>query len=230
MKRHLTKLEESTNYLSDRTGSNITIIMCSDFANFLNELVDRNLPLPSFINATILKQMNYLKNDFYFSEISNECHRLKSATLLNKIKSIISDEIYFNNNTKKAYFFSTHQSIIGSLLRTLNYSTVKPVKYAATVIIELHGSRSEDVLNFVKFFYVDVFDSFKIIDISPFYCDFSPQCDWQQFLDKIHHLNSIFANQPSHHAQTFEKTLITKPIISAMFNFLLFTPKLRNKR
>ncbi|RWS22182.1 lysosomal acid phosphatase-like protein 3 [Leptotrombidium deliense] len=143
-----------------------------------------NLPIPVWINETILKQFDDIANHYYAFFCTTELQqRLSAGMFLNEIiKQMNAIQKHRKFQTVKIY--STHDFLIIELLSALGVINPKPPPFGSTIMFEFWSDNNE-TKNFVRLYYLN--DTYSenphLLNIKS--CDGDEFCSFEKFSDQI---------------------------------------------
>lgn len=196
--------------LNEKTGENYTELRkLEHLSNTLNTELDFDepKPMPKWINELGNDTLDRLKqfelNGFKWS--SKKLQRLRAGLMFKELTTNMKNIVKSNNSDKhlikKVYSYSTHDSIIVTILQSLGLYSGIPPSYGSALLFELHQIDSK---YFVQLFYANVTPILKISELNLKVCHLNESqsiCKLENFIESV---NEFIPNDWHKECQTIK--------------------------
>ncbi|XP_054166616.1 prostatic acid phosphatase-like, partial [Oppia nitens] len=156
-------MEKNKNFIqkiNDKTGENYTTLRQMDYLyDSINHEINFDVPkpVPKWIkelgNDTLDRLKEFESMAFKYDWSSKKVQRLRGGLMFKELTTNMDTAIKTPDTSKKVYVYSTHDTILVTLLQALNLYSGDPPSYGSALVFELHRV---DGQHWVHLFYANV--------------------------------------------------------------------------
>jgi len=137
-------------------------------------------------NDTLERLKKFELKAFEFDWSSKKVQRLRGGLILEELLLNMRNvsDLSKQNNMKKVYSYSTHDTLLVTLLHAFGLYTGIPPNYGSALLFELHTNSNSE--SFVKLFYANLVPNLKIDPLKLTICGADQTtCELNKFADSI---------------------------------------------
>ena len=181
--------------VEQKSGQNLTTLRQVDYLydTILAETTfDEPKPVPQWVielgNNTLDRLRQFQLNAFKWDWSSRTVQKLRGGLLLQELTNNMKNAAEGKLDIKKVYSYSTHDTLIVTLLQAMDLYSGIPVSYGSSLLFELHKINGQ---HFVHFFYANVTPVLTYSEIGLKNCRLSPSesfCELNRFVKSVSQL------------------------------------------